>query len=67
MENFRVWFSSSVRQEQENLKIFFINLLCGVLAVAADAAEKTVTLGVECEDFLLRAGSCIFIQMMEHR
>ncbi|MCX7006765.1 MAG: hypothetical protein NTY53_05885 [Kiritimatiellaeota bacterium] len=33
------------------MKIFAIGLVCGALAVAAGAAEKTVTLGVECEDF----------------
>jgi hypothetical protein len=33
------------------MKIFAVGLLCGTLAVAAGAAEKPVTLGVECEDF----------------
>jgi hypothetical protein len=33
------------------MKYFAIGLVCGALAAAAGAAEKPVTLGVECEDF----------------
>jgi hypothetical protein len=33
------------------MKIFLVGLVCGALAVAAGAAERSVTLGVECEDF----------------
>ena len=33
------------------MKIFAVGLMCGWLAAAAGAADKPVTLGVECEDF----------------
>ncbi len=33
------------------MKIFAAGLMCGWLALAAGAAEKPVTLGIECEDF----------------